>query len=111
MDTTDDLRAAYERLQARFTALTGRTERMETHFRGLDGRLEADAQDVVSFNANDEVLEGLGDAARAEIAEIRSALQRIRRGTYGICEGCEDPIGEGRLAALPHARLCVDCAS
>lgn len=102
---------AYDALRTRLAALLGRTERLETHFRGEDGRLEADAQDVVSFNANDEVLDGLEDAAIAEIQEIRAALERIRTGTYGVCEECGDDIAEGRMLALPHARLCVDCAS
>lgn len=98
-------------LRARLDTLLGRTERMEGHFRGEDGRLEADAQDVVSFTANDEVLDGLEGAAMAEIAEIRAALERIAGGTYGICEECGEEIGAGRLAVIPHARRCVDCAS
>lgn len=98
-------------LRARLDALLGRTERMEGHFRGEDGRLQADAQDIVSYTANDEVLDGLEGAAMAEVAEIRAALDRLAAGTYGICETCEEEIGPKRLAALPHARLCVDCAS
>lgn len=47
---------------------------------------------------------------RKELAEIEAALSRIKRGDYGICEICENPIREARLQALPWARLCIHCA-
>ncbi len=59
---------------------------------------------------DDEVLEGLGHAAEAEIATLRQALERIRTGTYGICLKCEKPISGTRLTAVPTALLCKDCA-
>jgi RNA polymerase-binding transcription factor DksA len=59
---------------------------------------------------NDDVLEGLDDASRAEVAAIRAALQRIDAGTYGRCARCGRAIGDARLAALPFASTCVHCA-
>ncbi len=43
--------------------------------------------------------------------EIDEALNRIQTGTYGICTSCEKLIEKGRLAVLPHSRLCVSCQS
>jgi len=43
----------------------------------------------------------------AEMAEVEAALQRLDRGTYGICEACGQPIPDGRLEAKPAARYCV----
>lgn len=40
---------------------------------------------------------------------IDEALARIERGTYGICEVCEQPISAVRLTAVPWTRLCLDC--
>jgi DnaK suppressor protein len=48
---------------------------------------------------------------RQELAEIESALGRIKASEYGICESCENPIREARLQALPWARLCIRCAA
>ncbi|GIF04259.1 TraR/DksA family transcriptional regulator [Actinoplanes siamensis] len=48
--------------------------------------------------------------ARERIAEVDDALRRVDAGTYGVCEGCEGPIGDERLAARPFARLCMACA-
>lgn len=42
---------------------------------------------------------------------IDAALDRIERGTYGTCQECEGPIPKTRLNAIPHASLCVKCAS
>lgn len=47
---------------------------------------------------------------RRELAEVEAALRRIKAGTFGICEVCENPIREARLQALPWARLCIQCA-
>lgn len=43
------------------------------------------------------------------LIQIDQALQKIREGNYGICEGCDEPISEARLKALPYARLCIRC--
>jgi DnaK suppressor protein len=45
----------------------------------------------------------------ATLAEIDEALDRVKAGTFGLCEGCEEPIPKARLNAVPHARFCVDC--
>lgn len=39
------------------------------------------------------------------------ALEKIEKGTYGICKECDDPIGPGPLKAMPLAKLCVVCQS
>lgn len=59
---------------------------------------------------NDDVLEGLDDASRAEATAIRAALRRVDAGTYGRCALCGQEIGAARLAALPSATVCVACA-
>ena len=45
------------------------------------------------------------------LMEVNEALRRVYRGEYGVCESCGQPIGRGRLEAMPHARLCVVCKS
>jgi RNA polymerase-binding transcription factor DksA len=102
---------AQQAMKARLVTLLGRETKIASHLRGGDGRLEADFEDVVSFVAADEVLEGLEDAALAEIGEIRAACARIEEGTYGICESCSGDIPAKRLAVLPQVRLCVTCAA
>lgn len=41
--------------------------------------------------------------------EIQAALERLKNGSYGLCENCNQVIFEGRLRLFPAARLCVRC--
>lgn len=47
---------------------------------------------------------------RSQLSEIESALARIERGTYGICEETEEPIEPERLLAIPWTRLSIEGA-
>ena len=49
-------------------------------------------------------------AGRQRIVEVDDALRRMDAGTYGLCEGCAQPISEERLAVRPFARCCMTCA-
>jgi DnaK suppressor protein len=48
--------------------------------------------------------------AELEVQRIRTALQRIKSGDYGICAKCEEDIAEGRLRVDPATLLCIECA-
>ena len=41
--------------------------------------------------------------------EIEQALQRIKKGAYGVCEMSGKKIPSARLEAIPFARLTVEC--
>lgn len=41
---------------------------------------------------------------------IKTALLKIRKGTYGKCEKCGKQIEVGRLLAMPIASYCVICS-
>jgi DnaK suppressor protein len=45
------------------------------------------------------------------LRDVTDALRRIEQGTYGVCEGCEEPILNKRLEVFPSARYCVKCRS
>jgi DnaK suppressor protein len=40
---------------------------------------------------------------------IENALARIRAGSFGACEACQQPIAKARLEAVPWTRHCRDC--
>ncbi|MDX9757826.1 MAG: TraR/DksA C4-type zinc finger protein [Bacteroidota bacterium] len=46
---------------------------------------------------------------RKFISHLTDALQRIKSGNFGICIVCSNLIEKGRLEAVPHARMCVNC--
>ena len=44
------------------------------------------------------------------IAEVEAALQRIRDGSYGICQATGKAISADRLRAIPWTRFCREVA-
>lgn len=44
-----------------------------------------------------------------KLNDIEQVLEEVRRGTYGICERCGQPIDPERLEALPETTLCIKC--
>ena len=53
----------------------------------------------------------LSNRERDELKGIEKALERIEKGTYGICEMCDAKIGKKRLMVLPLTPYCLDCQS
>ena len=45
------------------------------------------------------------------LGALDDALDRIEKGTYGVCEECSGKIPTKRLQAFLAARLCVVCKS
>ena len=54
---------------------------------------------------------GEADIARdaAELADVESAMARLRTGTYGTCTACATRIPDARLEAYPTAKRCRPC--
>jgi DnaK suppressor protein len=50
------------------------------------------------------------ERTKTRLLEIESALGRIERGTYGVCEETDEPIEIERLRALPWTRLSIEGA-
>lgn len=50
----------------------------------------------------------LVESERKELYEIDRALNRIRQGTYGVCEGTGESIHRARLEAIPYARYSIE---
>jgi len=44
-----------------------------------------------------------------QLKAIDLALEKIKKGTYGVCEKCGKPIPQGRLQAYPQASYCQKC--
>jgi DnaK suppressor protein len=53
---------------------------------------------------------GLKARQQQALLRVRSALEAIRSGSYGLCRRCKAPISIDRLEAQPDAVACVQCA-
>ena len=69
-----------------------------------------DSAEQAQERENDEVVDAIGNETAQSIRVVQAALDRIADGTYGQCDSCGEAIGEARLAAIPEATRCVNCA-
>jgi DnaK suppressor protein len=67
-----------------------------------------DMIDAALDSAQDEISSQLAEVESRELAQIENALERMRNGTYGICEVTGKPIPLARLQALPYATMCIE---
>jgi DnaK suppressor protein len=51
----------------------------------------------------------LHENAKRLLEQVDEALERFRRGTYGLCTQCGAEIDPARLKALPYAAQCIVC--
>ena len=58
---------------------------------------------------NKQVLLSLNETEQVRLKEVDEALDRIKNGTYGVCEECGGPISLKRLEVRPVAKYCVPC--
>jgi RNA polymerase-binding protein DksA len=66
---------------------------------------DENAQEIAEYTTNlaeEDMLE-------KTLRDIDAALERIKKGTYGICKHCNKPIDPRRLMAQPTAGACIDC--
>lgn len=49
------------------------------------------------------------DRDRETLARINEAILRLDSDEYGFCDSCDEPIGIGRLKAMPMTTMCIDC--
>ena len=58
---------------------------------------------------NKQVLLSLNENEQVRLKEVDEALDRIKTGSYGICEECGGPISLKRIEVRPVAKYCVPC--
>jgi DnaK suppressor protein len=72
---------------------------------GYTNHLADAASDYTALETNLE----LAERESKYLIYIEEALERVHRGTYGICKSCLFLIPKGRLEAVPTATKCVNC--
>ena len=77
----------------------------ETAFDELGTDREDNATEVDQYSDNLPVEAAL----EQKLQDTILALEKIKNGTYGICENCHKEIGIDRLRANPSAKTCIKC--
>jgi DnaK suppressor protein len=74
-----------------------------------DGSGTSDLGDLASEDTEQEINSQLAAFESRELLRIDKAVEAIREGRYGQCEGCGKPIPIARLTVLPYTSCCIDC--
>lgn len=117
----DEFRVLLERLQARLRGdmaqLTDQALGTNRQDHGTESKSPTHMAELGSETFEQDFALSLVENEQETLAEISLALNRIKDGTYGLCEGClldgrspnQAKITKERLRVIPYARNCVDC--
>lgn len=70
---------------------------------------ESEDLEAVTSQSERERERVLESSLNVLLEEIRSALERIASGHYGVCARCSRRIPAARLRTIPYATMCVSC--
>ena len=98
---------------ARFQRLLeARIAELERGVRQRDGIAVEQSPDqldeIQSASERDLAISNIDRGSR-QLRDARAALRRIRDGSFGVCQECEEKIHPKRLLAIPWASLCIRC--
>src|SRR5258707_14891 len=68
-----------------------------------------DLFDAAMDGTQNEMHSQLAAFESRELQQIERAIKLIRKGHYGSCEVCSEPIPVARLKALPYTTVCISC--
>jgi DnaK suppressor protein len=102
----EQLEAEHKRLISELAQLQNNASTAEERREGSPfGKREEEATETLELEKR-LVLE---NRVRQETASVEHALEKIKQGTYGLCDNCGKLINPERLEALPQANFCLDC--
>lgn len=112
-----DMTKYKEALTAEHDRLSFQIRRIEDRTAGrdrLDSQISAEDFDEPGGDAASETLErsqnmAIGENFRDMLAHVEHAMDKMEKGTYGICDSCNKAIAKARLDFLPWASMCADC--
>jgi DnaK suppressor protein len=68
-----------------------------------------DSTDRAVLSYERELLFSRGTHDHGQLAQVKSALDRLKSGSFGECVECGNEIGAKRLEAVPWTRYCIAC--
>ncbi|MBI4571920.1 MAG: TraR/DksA C4-type zinc finger protein [candidate division NC10 bacterium] len=102
--------AELESVRARLAVLERGSARREQPQLTGDNTPSSDTLDTIQEGMAKEEELLTRQALMERLKVLARAEEKIREGTYGICEACGRAIPTARLRAVPEAVRCVSCA-
>ncbi len=104
------LLAEKKTLEEGLSTVGRRDSATNTGWEPTSGKIEIDSADDNEVADKLEELEensGIANQLENQLIEVKAALERIEKGTYGLCETCGKPIEKDRLEANPSSRISI----
>ncbi|MFH2063363.1 MAG: TraR/DksA family transcriptional regulator [bacterium] len=98
-----------QRLEGELAEISTRNPNADGDFRAefpkIGDKEDENAEEVATYSTNLTLEHTLESSLR----DVVKALDRIEKGTYGVCKYCNQEISEKRLRARPASSSCVEC--
>ncbi len=106
----EQLLAERDRLEEELHEIESRAARVDESDRANElSAYDDHPADLASETFEREKDLAIGESVEHMLHKVINALEKIDRGTYGLCDACGRPIKKARLKALPFATLCLAC--
>lgn len=89
----------------KFANPTDNPEDFKTKYDDFGDDRDDNASEVEEYSDNIALENNL----ETQLKAVNNALLSMEKGTYGICEKCNEKIDMERLKAYPAARTCIKC--
>ena len=109
MARRDALLRLHKSLTARRSDLRNRLGGELEDLRNPKSSDTGDSADAAFDSGSEEIASQLAELEARELSHIDQAIAKIKKGTYGTCEGCQCKIPVERLNALPYSTACIKC--
>jgi len=80
-------------------------EDFDAKFPNMGDKEDENAEEVNTYSTN----LALERTLESNLRDAEKALERIKKGDYGICKYCSKEIGDKRLRARPSSSSCIEC--
>ena len=109
MLTPQEIEMFRKQLEARKEQILKNLQEANDKLNMMRNQEPKDEGDFAVLSMQTDIDSRILEAQKEELNEIEVALAKIKEGTYGICEMCEEPIGIERLKVKNFARFCIAC--
>ncbi|MBD3273206.1 hypothetical protein GF385_02530 [Candidatus Dependentiae bacterium] len=79
-----------------------------SHDQVSDGQVKDSGDEALSLTL-EKLKNSLEQSDIDELKLIDNALERLKKGEYGFCIDCQEPISSKRLETFPYAARCIVC--
>lgn len=98
-----------ERLESELSEFATRNpnnkDDFDANFPNVGDKEDENAEEVATYSTNLTLERTLESSLR----DVNKAMDRVKKGTYGVCKYCNNEINEKRLRARPASSSCVEC--